>query len=71
MKYESERIYLRAWTAEDALLLQHFQLRNREQIESITANKRAGFHETGSHDVPIQDVMKKHIMLTISLGDTD
>nr|WP_186322903.1 hypothetical protein [Paenibacillus xylanexedens] len=33
MKYESERIYLRAWTAEDAVLLQHFQLRNREQIE--------------------------------------
>ncbi|WP_434751285.1 GNAT family N-acetyltransferase [Paenibacillus amylolyticus] len=40
MKYEAERIYIRAWTIEDASLLQEFQAGNREEIESITASER-------------------------------
>ncbi|WP_427050748.1 GNAT family N-acetyltransferase [Paenibacillus sp. TC-CSREp1] len=60
MKYESERIYLRAWTAEDAVLLQHFQLRNREQIESITANKRdEAFYSLEAQTELIQDWLER------------
>lgn len=40
MKYEAERIYIRAWTLEDATLLQEFQMGNREEIERTSAGHR-------------------------------
>ncbi|MGO4528206.1 GNAT family N-acetyltransferase [Paenibacillus sp. 2TAF8] len=40
MRFQAERIYIRAWTVEDAALLQGFQIGNREEIEGITAAER-------------------------------
>lgn len=44
-------------------------LRNRSLASSIRVLLKAGFQESGTHDVPIQGVLKKHTMFTISLND--
>ncbi|MCL6658838.1 GNAT family N-acetyltransferase [Paenibacillus amylolyticus] len=43
MKYSAERIYVRFWNVEDASLLLDLQIRNRTEIEKITASNRDDF----------------------------
>lgn len=40
MKYSAERIYVRFWNVEDASLLLDLQVRNRAEIERISASNR-------------------------------
>lgn len=40
MKYSAERIYVRFWNVEDASLLLDLQVRNRAEIEKISASNR-------------------------------
>lgn len=40
MKYSAERIYVRFWKVEDASLLLDLQVRNRAEIEKISASNR-------------------------------
>lgn len=40
MKYSAERIYVRFWNVEDASLLLDLQVRNRAEIENISASDR-------------------------------
>ncbi|WP_339286770.1 hypothetical protein [Paenibacillus sp. FSL R5-0486] len=40
MKYSAERIYVRFWNVDDAALLLDLQVRNRGEIENISASDR-------------------------------
>lgn len=40
MKYSAERIYVRFWNVDDASLLLDLQVRNRAEIENISASDR-------------------------------